>query len=398
MLARLLGEETLLGALQHFARQHEFGTVTTDDLISSVEAFTGEELRWFFDQWVYRAGYPALVVSKQWDEDNNVVRMKITQAQAIDSLTGLFRFPMDVELTTSSGTDVREIWVSEQEETFTFPVDGEPLMVIIDKGLDVLKSVDHPRTKSEFLFQLANASEGIERLEACEGLAVMKDDEDVFDALRTAGRRDSFWAVRTKAINTLVDMEGGDMEMFAEFYDDEDPRVRAAAITALAKFPSDETASIIEQAARLDSSYVVLSACIRTLAGVDSSRGFDLASRCADMNSYRDMIRVASLNALRRISDDRSVPIAMRFTGPSYETPTRVVALGILADQRTPDAERVMAGLARTANTRVRIEAIKALGKWDGGESARVLEEIRSTEENPDVLRVLEEVLLEKTN
>jgi HEAT repeat protein len=193
-------------------------------------------------------------------------------------------------------------------------------------------------------------------------------------------------------------MEGGDMETFAGFYDDEDSRVRSAAITALGKFQSPETASFIERAAGMDSSYVVLSACIRTLVSVDSSRGFELASRCAGMDSYRDMIRIASLNALRRLSDERAVPVAMQYTGPTFETPVRMIAVGILADRGTPEAQAAMQEFVRDPNTSIRSEAIRALGKWGGSENERVLKECRSAEENPEVRRVLDEVLSAKTN
>jgi len=399
MLANLLGEENLLNYLSQYAKRHEFEAVTTEDLISALEDFSGKDLRWFFDQWVYGTGYPSLDVTTDWDDDGSVLRVTVNQVQETDSLTDLFAFPLDIEVTTATGKHLSKIWVSEREETFVLPLDEKPLMMIFDKGLNVLKSLNQGKTKSEYLYQLANASEAIDRLDACQGLSTFKEDDEVFDAFRKAARNDPFWAVRVKALNTLVDMEmDEDMEVVTEFYNDSDPRVRSAAIAALGKHETPEAALFLERVAVEDSVYSVLSSCIRTLARVDSARGFQLAARTVEMDSYRDMIRVASLNALRTLKTASSIPIALRYLGPSYETGTRVIAAGILADngQANSEARETIARLVSDSNRRMRLAAIQALDAWDGAESEKILKERVVQESDSGVREAIERALSEE--
>jgi aminopeptidase N len=396
MLSKLLGEEKLLEALTAFLREFGYEAVTTQDLVSFLEDYTDEDLGWFFDQWVYRAGYPVLEATTSWDEEGRLFRLTITQRQTIDSLTGLFRFPLGVEITTGTGVQRSEVYVDEGEEHFVIPLEEEPLMVIVDKGLNVLKSLKHEKSRDDYLYQLVHAKEAIDRLDACEGLASIEEENDVIGALSRAAGRDPFWAVRTKAINTLsgFEIEEG-VEIFSGALADPDSRVRSAAVEALGSYPLPEVASVIERVSREDSSYLVLTSCIRALVRIDSSRGFALAAHYADMDSYRDMVRSASLNALRRLRDPRAIPIAIRFLGPTFETSVRLIAVGILEDTGKEDstARATMAILARNANNRVRLAAVRALDAWGDETSKVVLRERREDETDPGIIEALDEAL-----
>jgi hypothetical protein len=314
----------------------------------------------------------------------------------VDSLTGVFRFPIDIEITTASGIHRYEYFVDEREEIFLAPVDDRPVMVIVDKGLHVLKSLTHQKTRAELLYLLANGGEGIERLDACEGLSAFGEESEVLGALGRAALDDPFWAVRTKAVNMLGDMEVEEgQQVFEKCLEDADPRVRSAAVDALGSYPKEEAITLLEKIAREDSSYLVLATCIRTLARMDSSRGFDLASSHAGMDSYRDMVRSASLNALRRIKDPRAIPIALRFLGPGYETSTRLIAVGILEDLGKNDASAItaMGRLADNPNVRIRLAAVRGLGAWQNATARDILRERKLRETEPDILKAIDEAL-----
>ena len=396
MLANLLGEENLLGALNGFLQRYRYQAVTTADLLASLEEETGEDLDWFFNQWLYGAGYPSLDASTDWDEDARIFRLELRQVQPVDSLTGIFRFPLQIETTTASGANRHDFLVDEQTEHFLVPLDERPVMVIIDRGLNVLKSLSYNKTRDEYLYQLANAREGIDRLDACEGVTGLKDDEEVLRALGAAALNDPFWAVRVKAVNTLGSFETEEgIDIFTQCLRDPDSRIRSAAVDALGSFPREDVASLLETVARDDSSYLVLSTCIRTLARIDSVRGFMLAAEYASTDSYRDMIRSASLNALRRLKDPRALPIALGTTGPSFETSTRLIALGILEDMGRDDATAVqsVSRLAADPNLRIRHAAVRTLAGWGDDGSRRVLQERRGRETDPQVLETIEEAL-----
>ena len=63
MLRFLLGDRSLLAGINHYITKYQFQTVDTNELEDAIEEATGQNLYWFFDQWVYKAGYPVFAVS-----------------------------------------------------------------------------------------------------------------------------------------------------------------------------------------------------------------------------------------------------------------------------------------------------------------------------------------------
>ena len=58
MLKKQLGPERFWAAINRYLTRHAYGNATSDDLRQAVLDATGENLDWFWDQWIYRAGYP----------------------------------------------------------------------------------------------------------------------------------------------------------------------------------------------------------------------------------------------------------------------------------------------------------------------------------------------------
>ena len=62
---------------------------------------------------------------------------------------GIFRVPVDVEITTASGTKLYSITASKAEQVFTFPSDSAPLLVLFDKNGHLLKSAEFHKKKKK---------------------------------------------------------------------------------------------------------------------------------------------------------------------------------------------------------------------------------------------------------
>ena len=396
MLNDILGEERFNEAIRYYIRKHAFTSAMTQDFALAVEESAGEELDWFFDQWVYKAGHPILEVTQKWDEQDHRLKITITQTQTTDSLTGLFRFPLDIEWSTPSGGNRSRVWVSKEEEMFVFPMDEGPDMVIVDKGLNALKTLRHSKTKSEWVDQLENATDVTDRLDALENLESFNEDHSVFHAVKWTAFNDPFWAARARATRILGEMEIERVkELLFELYGDRDSRVRDAAIGSLAQFKVPDVAAFIESAAMNDSSYVVFSTAVRTMVSVDSSRAFGLAAKFLDTESYRDVIRRACLGVFRSLRDERAIPYVAKLSGPNYETSTRTAALGVLKEigKNDRDGRKLMEDFAADPNAAIRRAAVRALAQWDLAEFRNLLEARQKVEQDKDVLRIIEEVL-----
>jgi aminopeptidase N len=203
MLRDVVGERPFWNGLREYLRRHKYGNAETHELELAFEDATGENLWWFFDQWVYKAGFPQLEVKKEWNEDGGMLSVTITQTQPQDTLTGIFKFPLTLEFSGDGWKKLERIWVDRAESTYTAQLPGKPRLVIVDRGFHVLKDLKFERPKEEYLYALSHADDVSEKIRSIAELQNWPDDPEAVAALRRTASSDKFWGVRRWAVEGL---------------------------------------------------------------------------------------------------------------------------------------------------------------------------------------------------
>ncbi|MBU0692813.1 T9SS type A sorting domain-containing protein, partial [bacterium] len=118
---QLLGDELFYELMHEWTSRYAFGTVDTEDFISLVNEMSGEDYRWFFDQWIYQAGHPELSmeVSVLHDIDDVVIHSVQTQHDA-----PIFRYPLQIQVMTTEQTLTHTIWFQDIDQTVTLHIPG----------------------------------------------------------------------------------------------------------------------------------------------------------------------------------------------------------------------------------------------------------------------------------
>src|ERR1043165_603900 len=152
MLKDYLGEQRFWAGVHRYLTDHAHGVATTDDLRQAFLNATGENLDWFFNEWLYSAGYPSFVVTQNYDAAAHRLTLIAKQTQR-DSLkadsSGLryvipetFTMPIDIRVSTTGGDVMKHTWIRQREDTIV--VDGvmsEPTYVVFDDGNHILKGL-----------------------------------------------------------------------------------------------------------------------------------------------------------------------------------------------------------------------------------------------------------------
>ena len=137
MLRGTLGDDTFFRAIRAYYTEFAYGNALTNDLRRVFEEVSGQELGWFFDQWVHQPGYPVLESEWEMREDGPAIVLTVTQTQSADWPT--FHLPMEVEIRGADGMSRERIEVTRRSQTFTIPVAGRPEEVVLDPDGWVLK-------------------------------------------------------------------------------------------------------------------------------------------------------------------------------------------------------------------------------------------------------------------
>ncbi len=131
MLRQQVGTETFWIGIRAYYRQHRDGNASSDDLRRAMEEASGQDLTWFFEQWLHRNLSPALTGTWSYDATTKQVVIELTQTQ-----TGAqYRFPLEVGVVLDSvGTTMRvtKVEMTQATQRFTIPVAGAPRDVVLD--------------------------------------------------------------------------------------------------------------------------------------------------------------------------------------------------------------------------------------------------------------------------
>jgi aminopeptidase N len=130
MLRGVLGESAFWNGLTAYRAAYEGASATTEDLESVFEASSGQEIGWFFDEWIYGANQPNYRYSWQADTPD-VGQLTLTIVQVQDDAPP-FTMPIDIDVQTTSGTQRFRVMNTEGVQSFVLDVTGTPTGVVFD--------------------------------------------------------------------------------------------------------------------------------------------------------------------------------------------------------------------------------------------------------------------------
>ncbi|RTZ61583.1 MAG: M1 family peptidase [Gammaproteobacteria bacterium] len=143
MLKNRLGKSIFINGLRRLYSDFLFRQASFDDIRRSMEAASGEKLDAFFDQWIKRAGAPALALAdaRQASTDGgNVVNFSLKQTQPGDVYD--LRIPVVIRLSGQSEPLRKVVRMSKKSQQFTFPVSAEAVSLAIDPQYDLFRQLD----------------------------------------------------------------------------------------------------------------------------------------------------------------------------------------------------------------------------------------------------------------
>ena len=375
MLRSVLGDELFWKAMRHYYAKHAGDSVTTEDLQRAVEEATGKNVDWFFHQWVYRGGHPDFKVTYSWDEDTNTAQLTVSQTQASDEITPIFRVPAEVAFVTSEGRRTLRLNLSQKEQTFYFSLDEKPKMVQFDPGYWCLKTVEFTRPKEMLLYQLEHDEDVIGRIQAAQDLAKL-GAPDCVDALKAAVLNDGFWGVRAEAARALGTIKSDSaMNALIECTSVPHPKARRAVVAALGKFKEEAALQALLPFLEQDESYFVEAEAARSIASTKRPEAFDLVSNVLGRHSFNEAITVQALIGLGELKDDRAIAVAKEWAAygkPSRAREAALSCLGKLGEGKS-DIVELLAGYVDDPWLRARSSAVGALQEIKDEKAVRAL-------------------------
>ncbi|GAA4457812.1 M1 family metallopeptidase [Rurimicrobium arvi] len=237
MLAYVLGEDAWKRALKAYAQKHAYANVESNDIVQSIQDELGQDMSWFFDQWVYRGGEPEYTIAyeaQQNASEGSYTAITVKQTHTRDEVTGLFSMPIVFEVYYTDGTKDRvKEWIREEVNLVKIPnrYGKKVSFVLFDPNARILKSVVFPRGFAALRSQLLHAPHMLDRYDALLAMRtidIARKREVLLEVLRS----NEFYRVKAEAITQLGRDKEAQAAVEQTFLKESNPPLRLAAIKA----------------------------------------------------------------------------------------------------------------------------------------------------------------------
>jgi tetratricopeptide (TPR) repeat protein len=178
MLRWVLGEDKYNKTLREFASEYAGKSATTDDFRAIAEKYYGDQLTWFFSQWLDSTGAPEFKVkyttyrlgattvsqtTKNDKADDKVKEEKVPGFRVTGEIAqdlDLFRMPVDLRIDTDGRTENKRIEVVGTNSPFTIETFGRPRRISVDADHHVLTNSSDVKLRSSILRGMAMQQQG----------------------------------------------------------------------------------------------------------------------------------------------------------------------------------------------------------------------------------------------
>jgi aminopeptidase N len=137
MLRGQVGTETFWKAIREYYRLYQNRNASSDDLRHVFELQSGQDLRWFFAQWLHWNTIPAVDGGWSYDPAARKIIVELAQTQPGDP----YRLPLELGVTPDSGGGpmrVEKVELTQHRQRFEIAADRAPKDVTLDPNVWML--------------------------------------------------------------------------------------------------------------------------------------------------------------------------------------------------------------------------------------------------------------------
>ncbi|MFI5145135.1 MAG: M1 family aminopeptidase [Ignavibacteria bacterium] len=416
MLRYILGDDDFKQALNFYIKKNQFDNVTTPDLNAAIKQVFLDPTRdriprdfsWYFDEWIYNAGQPEYKTAYTYNDSAKQILFSMQQVQSFDSVLE-FHMPVNVEIITPVNRFTQTIVPTYEPHTWIFSVDAKPLCVDANVGNKILCKLYYSKPEEDWLYQLNNSENAIDRITAIRGLKDFINDTAVQNALIAKLKYDGFWGVREQAAGMLsfAMNESVPDVLIAQYKDETDSRVRKAIMTSLGDFfnncpglsNKNSLLYFVTGLMQNEKSYYAIAEGITTISKIAKGDSlYTMVLPYVNKDSHNEIIRRSVLEAMIESKNENAIEyyiyyalhtsngrlrgVALRGLEQNLNNSKVIDALDILISFHNPYTRNVSIGLLKKAANPVSKPYLEAELKKTYDENTR-----KSLQEAIDAIR-----------
>lgn len=141
MLRYVLGDSLFFNGMAYYGQTYMYSTANTQQFQAAMENYSGQDLDWFFNEWVFSPNLP--IYHWSWAETplggNSRIHLNIRQKQTNPPL---YTMPLQFKVSRISGDTIVTLPNNQTDQTFIFQVSGDPTSLTFDPNYQILSPYD----------------------------------------------------------------------------------------------------------------------------------------------------------------------------------------------------------------------------------------------------------------
>jgi len=144
MLRWVLGDDRFFRTLRAYAEAPNlaYNTAVTEDFQAIAQQVSGQNLDYFFRQWIRGEGYPTYRAMVSAGTSASTITVRLEQRNATATNPASFTMPVQMRIQSAAGDTMVTVLNDRADQTYTLPTRGAVTGVVIDPDNWLLKSTE----------------------------------------------------------------------------------------------------------------------------------------------------------------------------------------------------------------------------------------------------------------
>src|SRR5574341_1141078 len=139
MLRQILGDSLFEHGLVYYGQNHSYRTATTQEFQAALENYSGQDLDWFFDQWIFSPNYPICKWSWVYTSLGGKYYLDVNIGQR-QTTPSVFKMPLEFKLSFPSRDSFFTISDTLRDQKFSMLLNSPPTGLALDPDNKVLSA------------------------------------------------------------------------------------------------------------------------------------------------------------------------------------------------------------------------------------------------------------------
>ncbi|HEX4958542.1 MAG TPA: M1 family aminopeptidase, partial [Lacibacter sp.] len=283
MLRNYVGDSAFFKSLNLYLTTNKYKAAEAHQLRLAFEEVTGKDLNWFWNQWYFGSGHPALDINYSYDAATQKAKVIVKQTQK----DKVFILPVAIDIYTGASKTRHNVWVENAVDSFEFASSTQPDLINFDGDKVLLCTKKEYKTIDNFIHQYKHAGLYLDRREAVDFVSKKFDDPKAVEFMKQA-LADPFDRIRNLALQRIDVKKVKLMEavepMVAAITQKDPSRItRSIAVDKLAETKKAAYKELYSSLLN-DSSYTLSGSALNALEKIDNAAALAAAKRLSKTN------------------------------------------------------------------------------------------------------------------